>query len=168
MTNDNYTDSLKKMGPGIDIKRLYPIADTLGMTLNLDGLPAVRVRGSVSRDILVEAFDLQIPVKAKITSSIVDMTGEDVGLLLHVVGHLYLFMFHTELNAKFTAFLIDGSKLAKEHLPTSNMFERENVRSYSGAMKRLGNAVVATFQRGQEEHSWTKVEGSLATTVVPA
>jgi hypothetical protein len=144
----------KNERPIIEIKRLYPVADCLGMTLTLDTKDG-KIRGSHKR--LIAAFDLgtEFDANVKVTSSFFDLTGEDVGVLLHIVGHMFLFAFHTESGGgQFTAHIVDGNKLPKEFLPSTNLFEREGVRSYNGAMKKLNQAVVASFTRQQKERAW--------------
>lgn len=140
--------------PGLKTSRLYPLADALGITLTLDGIPKTKIRGSGVIKLPVPLIDLVLDIDVRVLSSFVDITGEDVGLLMKLRGDLHMLMFHSEFMKVLDVHLIDVNKLDKNLLPMGNMLERELVRSYSGAMKRLTPGVVASFEREEKASVW--------------
>lgn len=137
---------------GLSIERLRPLADSLYMTLELPEDSAVAIRGKAKHELnLPEMVGLSLTVAPTVVSSFVCISGEDLGILLHIKGNLYLFAFHSEFTRTVVVHVVDGAKVG---YPLKEVFERANVRSYTGAMRQVQAGVVASFEKPETGDTW--------------
>ena len=129
---------------------LFPLADALGMHLSVKG---VEVRGAVSRMVSALGMGTKFHFKLNVISSVVDMTGEDVGLLLEGPGDFLVWAVYSDFSSTTEIDIIDRTKLKHKDVKKmykmtgglSGFFEQFKVRSYGGAMSRLKDGIVASF-----------------------
>ena len=141
----------------LPLTRLYPLADALVMTLKLE--KNCKVRGEHTRTVsFPELNGAQFRVPLCVVSSMTDITGEDLGLLLTVSGNLAVFAFYSDFDRGMEMHMIDISKLG-DNIQLPDLFERDKVRSKTGALKRLRVGIVASFVREDVETlKWSPLE----------
>lgn len=101
-----------------------------------------------------QALDLKGAMEVKISSSFVSINGDDVGLLIHVAGNLYVMLFGSEFDKVVRVMVLDVSK-GKDVKNMHGLFESRGVRSLKGALKIVGSMVVKAYEREFSGTVWT-------------
>jgi hypothetical protein len=139
-------------GKGLSLYKLYPLADAIDMELELgkDGIE-IRGRKNFNLDILP---GLRLTLPLKIVSSLCDLSGTEIGVLVHVKGDLYFFAGNDSNYAAITISLIDGSQVSGG---LNEIFERNKVLTFNEADKLLNPCVQAAFERRATGTTWKQI-----------
>lgn len=117
---------------------LYKISDTLQLPFTYkDG----KVSGSVER-LVKSLVGVNIPIKLKAVKL---FSNEQVGLLAHVIGDLFVLVSHYPKTGMVSLYLVDGNELSMDGVKTPpDLFisKKMNLREVVTGLKK---AIVASF-----------------------
>ena len=134
----------------VDISKFYHLADTLVMKLNLFTKPKVVVEGQSHRTVHVPALcAARFDVSPKVVSSFVCDNSMYLGLLIHIVGDLHIYMTEDLFDGMMTAHIVDRNKVGRPNL--NNIFDSDKVQTSDDALETLMEGVVSSYAKHVDE-----------------
>lgn len=136
---------------GIERRTLEVLADATGITLSVS--PSGSVYGKTRFKFGSIPLGLKGSLEVDIVSSFVNPTQEDVGLILHVMGDLHLFVFASDYHKTVAVYVLGVDEKVQDY---KGFFEAKKVTSLLQADTVLPKPA-AKFQRDFAETHWTDV-----------
>lgn len=147
--------SAQQMNPGLKVTDLYKIADSLCLSLGLDRTGQVYLAKKVKINVAPAGLvNLTLQVEPSVEYTVYDPVTRHVGLVLHIIGNLYIFIHQSITKDEMTFLVIDKSKLGGAKT-LRDPLSAAKVITFGQTLEVLRKGVRGRFYRRTSQDQWS-------------